>query len=61
MVRNRTRRRLREVIRELSLEDPDFPARGDHLIRVTAPIDDRSHATLRSVMHDLLRPSEVAR
>lgn len=56
VVRNRTRRRIRAVLQDLHREDPRFPARGDHLIRVTAPIDDWSHATLRHAMTDLLAP-----
>ena len=54
VVRNRIRRRLRAVLHELCRESPEFPARGDHLIRVTAPIDDWSHATLRRTLQQLL-------
>lgn len=57
VMRNRSRRRIRAVLQELHQEDPSFPARGDHLIRVTAPIDDWSHATLRLTMSELLRPA----
>ena len=56
VVRNRVRRRIRAVLHDLHREDPAFPARGDHLIRVTAPIDDWSHATLRHTMTALLTP-----
>ncbi len=52
--RNRVRRRIRAVLSELEREDPGFPKPGDHLIRVTAPIDNWSHATLRTTMHSLL-------
>lgn len=60
VVRNRTRRRIRAVVQELHRVDSTFPARGDHLIRVTAPIDDWSHATLRHTMASLLTPSAPA-
>jgi ribonuclease P protein component len=56
VVRNRIRRRVKAVLQDLHREDPAFPARGDHLIRVTAPIDDWSHATLRHTMSTLLTP-----
>lgn len=56
VVRNRVRRRIRAVLHELHREDPAFPVRGDHLIRVTASIDDWSHATLRHTMTSLLTP-----
>ena len=55
--RNRIRRRIRAVLHELHREDPAVPARGDHLIRVTAPIDDWSHTTLRHTMTRLLAPA----
>ena len=54
VVRNRIRRRIRAVLQDLHREEPAFPARGDHLIRVMAPIDDWSHATLRHTMSTLL-------
>jgi len=57
VVRNRSRRRIRAVLQELHREDPAFPARGDHLIRVTAPIDDWSHTTLRHTMSSLFSPT----
>ncbi|RZV40788.1 MAG: hypothetical protein EX269_17195 [Acidimicrobiales bacterium] len=56
VVRNRIRRRIRAVLEDLHRVDPTFPAPGDHLIRVTAPIDDWSHATLRHTMNALLTP-----
>ena len=52
--RNRIKRRIRSVLRELAREDPGFPTRGDHLIRVTAPIDEWSHTMLRNTMRELL-------
>lgn len=54
--RNRIRRRIRAILDEEARLNPDFPARGDHLIRITLPIDDWSPTTLRSTMHDLLHP-----
>jgi len=56
VVRNRSRRRIRAVLQDLHREDPAFPTRGDHLIRVTTPIDDWSHTTLRHTMSTLLSP-----
>ena len=53
--RNRIRRRIRGALHDLAREHPGFPAGGDHLIRVTAPIDDWAPTKLRSVMFDLLR------
>jgi ribonuclease P protein component len=52
--RNRVRRRIRAVLCELARETPGLLPPGDHLIRVTAPIDDWSHATLRTTMYSLL-------
>ena len=57
VVRNRVRRRIRAELHELGNENPRFPAPGDHLIRVTAPIDQWSHADLRHTMSTLLSPS----
>ena len=53
--RNRIRRRIRAILDDEARDDPDFPARGDHVIRITAPIDDWSPTRLRSVMIELLR------
>jgi hypothetical protein len=52
---------VRAVLQDLHREDATFPARGDHLIRVTAPIDDWSHATLRHTMITLLTPDPQTR
>ncbi|MEQ8841550.1 MAG: ribonuclease P protein component [Acidimicrobiales bacterium] len=54
VARNRIRRRIRAVLQELHRENPAVPARGEHLIRVSAPIDDWSHTTLRHTMSRLL-------
>jgi ribonuclease P protein component len=53
VVRNRIKRRLRAVLSELDASAPGL-AGGDHLLRVTAPIEHWSHATLRSTMAELL-------
>ncbi len=52
--RNRVRRRIRAVLEEIAKDRPEFPAPGDHLIRVTAPLDHWSHAMLRRTMTELL-------
>jgi ribonuclease P protein component len=57
VVRNRIRRRIRAVLHDLHHEDDVFPARGDHLIRVTVPIDDWSHTRLCNTMTTLLKPT----
>lgn len=54
VVRNRIRRRVRGVLHELHRADAACPPPGDHLIRVTAPIDGWPSATLRHTMHTLL-------
>lgn len=53
VARNRIKRRLRAVLRDLDQTHPGVPG-GDHLIRVTGPIDHWSHATLHSTMAELL-------
>ena len=55
VVRNRTKRRIRAVLVDLERTSPGLTG-GDHLIRVTAPIDDWSHATLHTTMATLLLP-----
>ncbi len=55
VVRNRIKRRVRAVLTELDNEF-GLPG-GDHLIRVTAPITDWSHAKLRRTMADLMQLS----
>ena len=52
VVRNRIKRRIRAVLAELDHEF-GLPG-GDHLIRVTGPIDGWSHAKLRTTMADLM-------
>lgn len=62
VVRNRIRRRIRGALLDLARDTPGFPAGGDHLIRITAPIDDWASTTLRSTMLELLRtPADPAR
>ena len=53
VVRNRIKRRLRAVLHELDQVETGIPG-GDHLIRVSAPIDHWSHTTLRTTMAELL-------
>lgn len=53
MVRNRIKRRLRAVLLDLDRHARGIPG-GDHLIRVTGPIDHWSHAKLRTTMAELL-------
>ncbi|MGB1506918.1 MAG: ribonuclease P protein component [Acidimicrobiales bacterium] len=55
VVRNRLRRRLRAVLAELDNE-ADLPG-GNHLVRVSAPLTDWSHAKLRTTMADLMQRS----
>jgi ribonuclease P protein component len=56
VARNRIRRRIRAILRELDLATGNLPPPGDLLIRVTAPLDGWSHAELRTTMIDLLLP-----
>lgn len=59
VVRNRTRRRIRAILADEARHDPAFPAAGDHLIRITAPLDGWSYNDLRTTMIDLLHtPTE---
>lgn len=53
VVRNRIKRRVRAVLHELDSHSPGLSG-GDHLIRVTGPIEHWSHATLRTTMAALL-------
>jgi len=55
VVRNRLRRRLRAVLAELDNE-VGLPG-GKHLVRVSAPLTDWSHAKLRTTMADLMQRS----
>lgn len=52
VVRNRTKRRVREVLRELDREHG--LASGDCLIRVSSSIEHWSHERLRTTMADLM-------
>ena len=55
--RNRIRRRIRAILADLTASDPSRVEGGDHLIRVTAPIDHWSHDRLRTIMTELLAPA----
>lgn len=54
--RNRIRRRIQAVLRDLDRETEDLPPSGDYLIRVTGPLDGWTHERLRTTMIDLLLP-----
>ena len=53
--RNRIRRRVRAVLREISREDPLLLPPGDYLFRVTAPVEHWSPTELRNTVCGLLR------
>ena len=59
VVRNRIKRRLRAILVDLDQTPPGLPG-GDHLIRITAPIDNWSQTTLRTIMATLLLPDPGA-
>ena len=59
VVRNRIKRRLRAILVDLDQTPPGLPG-GDHLIRITAPIDNWSHTTLHNLMATLLLPDPGA-
>ncbi len=54
VARNRIRRRIQAILRDLDRETENLPPPGDLLIRVTAPLDGWSHTRLRTTMIDLL-------
>ena len=58
--RNRIRRRIRAVLRDLSRENPSILPSGDYLFRVASPIEHWSPAELRSTVSDLLSESLVS-
>jgi len=58
VVRNRTKRRIRAVMQEMTSATPPCLVGGDYLVRVTNPIDSWSHATLRTTMTELLRSED---
>lgn len=54
VARNRSRRRVREVIRLLDRSPAGPVPGGDYLVRVTGPIEHWTHDELRTVLSDLL-------
>lgn len=54
MVRNRIKRRIRAVLEQIDATEPTGLSGGDHLVRVTAPLDHWSYDTLLSTMTELL-------
>ncbi|MEZ5168102.1 MAG: ribonuclease P protein component [Acidimicrobiales bacterium] len=57
VVRNRIRRRIRAMIHDLDRDPATRPMPGDHLIRVSAPIDAWPATQLRQTMMTLLPAS----
>lgn len=55
VVRNRSRRRVRAVIRDLDREACGLPRPGDYCVGVAAPLDGLSASELRAAIIDLLR------
>ena len=55
VVRNRSRRRVQAVLRDLDREAGGLPRPGDYLVQVAAPLDRLSHQELRVAVVDLLR------
>lgn len=55
VVRNRSRRRVQAVLRDLDREAGGLPRPGDYLVQVAAPLDRLSHRELRAAVVDLLR------
>ena len=54
VLRNRLRRRLRAILRDISVADPSILPPGDYLFRVNASFERWSHAELRRVVVKLL-------
>ena len=55
VVRNRSRRRVQAVLRDLDREAGGLPRPGDYLVQVAASLDRMSHRELRAAVVDLLR------
>ncbi len=58
--RNRIRRRIRAVLRDMSRENPAVLLPGDYLFRVTSTVDHWSPSELRNVITDLLTETSSA-
>ena len=52
--RNRCRRRIQAILRDLDREAEGLPSPGDYLIRVSGPLDHLSYSELRTTMTELL-------
>ena len=52
--RNRIRRRLRAILREVQRKRPEVLMKGDYLFKVAAPLDRMGHARLTVVVVKLL-------
>ena len=55
VVRNKTRRRIRETLRELARDGTVVLAHGEYRLGVSAPLERLSAAELRAIMGELLR------
>ena len=55
VVRNRARRRVQAVLRDLDREADGLPRPGDYFVGVAAPLDRLSPLELRAAIVDLLR------
>lgn len=55
--RNRIRRRIRAVLRDIASDNPSVLPAGDYLFRVTYTIEDWSPAKLRRAVTELLNRS----
>lgn len=61
VVRNRARRRLKAILRELSDEHPDLIVDGYYLFRVFSDIERFSYTDLRSMVFKLLVDTKTKR
>ena len=58
--RNRIRRRVRAVLRDISREDPSLLPPGDYLFRVTVSVEHWSPAEIRNTISDLLHETVMS-
>lgn len=59
--RNRVRRRIRAVLRDISRENPLILPLGDYLFQVTSMIEHWSPAELRCIVSELLTEAQIVR
>ncbi len=57
VVRNRARRRVQAILRDLDREFDDLPRPGEYFIGIAAPLERLSYLELRAMIIDLLRRS----